>query len=251
MKKCCKYDWLSLLAGAAMLLLLTTCIKNDFTSSDMVGSDMTELRSGVLQITPAELDFGDVEVGTTARETLMLRNVGDNTLHISLITFNFTSIFYCTYIYEVFLMPPNWGASPEEEYEEIVLLFTPPAPGEYKDSLCIYSIELLPLYPYYVQVRGTGIMPGIGGILNAFDTGIADGSILAKNPGQIQAIPNALLQAQAAYKAGDNSTMCQRLQWFYLRSVHPRRPISMIFGPGVELLNQTVCKFMTDHGCQF
>ena len=69
----------------ALVVLLTGCPAADddeFADDDTAGDDDTAEVTDLLDVQPAELHFGYVELGTTATGTLALTNVAEDTAYL-------------------------------------------------------------------------------------------------------------------------------------------------------------------------
>ena len=206
-----------------------------------------------IDVTPANWDYGDVEVGTSETQIFTILSCAESSvmLYIMEIVDDATGAF-------TIMSAPPPGVIPGGETREIEVAFTPPNLGAHEAFLHMYSNA--PGNHTYISLFGTGVSeePGPGEVMaeliDSVEAFVNAGTLVGDGPGgsasgRLKAFRNMLNAANDHIEDGNNALACEQLQDAKDRvdGVHP--PPDFVVGPARAEVEAMIAEVMAELGC--
>jgi len=209
----------------------------------------------VLEVSPTEHDFGNVEVDTSATTIVTISNVGGHDLVVTGISLSGSGDFVITSLPTLpAIIPPPNGTVKSIDVE---VTYTPAELG-YTSAV----LEITSNVPVVqVALGGEGIDGGptpvtIANIIAFFDQSVEDGTLDGRGPcdrakwAQRRAFRFLLVAAGSLIEGGYYDWACFALERAYIRSDGLCRPPDFLVGDSKSELNAMIGQLMADMGCE-
>ena len=210
-----------------------------------------------IDVAPAAVNFGDVEVGTSQSAMVTISNVGTVDLTVSNISLRTGADYAITSAPVLPAIIPVGGS------EDVTVTFTPlatgPRPADYLDIVSNDPVDGLVSVP----LNGTGVMEDvppseeIANIIMSIEDGVVLGTIVPEGPGnsgpgRLDALINMISAAGDLISDGLIDEACQQLLDAYRKmdGLSGRgEPPDFISGPDTALIASLIQDLRTDLGC--
>lgn len=199
---------------------------------------------------PTSIDFGEVDIGSSAQKGLLVTNFNGHDLIIYSIELNpVGGDFQVNNVPVLPLIIIPQGA------HELQVVYTPTVEGDASATLAIASND--PAMPVLtVNIKGVGVSTAvtIEDILAFYDAGVEAGTIEGKGPAcsrdaHQKTFKFKLLIAAFFIDKGWMKGACALLWQAYERSDGQDCPKDWIKGPDVDELNAMILQLLSDMGC--
>lgn len=211
-----------------------------------------------MKVTPLEVHFGDVDVGSSAQAKVRVYNHGDEDFDVTNIELLGENPDYLiTDAPQVPITIPRMNGMAGGYYIEIEITFTPSATG-LSEALLHVEGNAWNVQEAYVTIDGNGVgcyPVTIDCILDFFDAGVDDGTIEGRGhrPGQkaahLKIYQVRLVLAALFLENGWMKGACKLLERSHAFSDGQNGPRDLIEGDAVPELNLMILELMTDLGC--
>ena len=211
----------------------------------------------IIEVTPAEFDFGEVTVGESSTVIVTIQNINGHILNIWYVALSAGSdpAFAVTDA-PVFPVALDWNGNSNTEVE---VTFTPVQAGAVAGILVVTSDDLV--YPTVeVPFSGTGVdgqtSPSemVSDLIDFFDASVQNGSLFGVGNGnsadkRLNALRNMLLSAGVLIDAGDYEQACRQLASAWAKTDGLPRPPDFVGGEAAKDLADMIEELMGAIGC--
>ncbi len=209
----------------------------------------------VLEVSPTEHDFGNVEVNTSVTTIITISNIGGHDLVVTGISLSGSGDFVITSLPSLpAIIPPPNGMAKSIDVE---VTYTPAELG-YTSAV----LEITSNVPaVQVSLGGEGVDGGttpvtIANIIDFFDLSVEYGTLDGRGPcdrskwAQRRAFRFLLVAAGSLIEGGYYDWACHVLERAYVRSDGLGRPPDFLVGDSKSELNAMIGQLMADMGCE-
>lgn len=209
-----------------------------------------------IDVSPAEYDFGEVELGTSSTVIITISNAGCGDLTVDSIEFAAGS----SADFDIATVPSLPAVvAPDSTLADVVITYTPSAAGLASAVLNIGSND--PDEPLVaVSLSGTGVVvepppsEQIQATLDFFDASVDDGTLVGDGPGnsaenRLNALRNMIETAGDLIEDGLLDDACQQLQDVYKKTDGEPRPPDFVTGEAASELAILIQDLLTNIGC--
>jgi hypothetical protein len=206
-----------------------------------------------IDVTPALLtwDLGDIPIGESAMQLLVIYNLGAGDLNVSSVTLSGSEDFAITGPATPLVIAPNSSIGVDFE-----ITYTPSSRGPASSVVTIVSddgdesvIE--------VTFNGVGIVivippsQQIQDILDYFDASVADGTLVGYGPGnsaskRLKALRNMIESASDLINAGDYAQAIDQLESIAKKTDGVSKPQDFVVGDSAAVLNTMITDLIAD-----
>jgi hypothetical protein len=206
-----------------------------------------------IDVTPALLtwDLGDIPIGESAMQLLVIYNLGAGDLNVSSVTLSGSEDFAITGPATPLVIAPNSSIGVDFE-----ITYTPSSGGPASSVVTIVSddgdesvIE--------VTFNGVGIVivippsQQIQDILDYFDASVADGTLVGYGPGnsaskRLKALRNMIESASDLINAGDYAQAIDQLESIAKKTDGVSKPQDFVVGDSAAVLNTMITDLIAD-----
>ena len=207
-----------------------------------------------IDVTPANWDYGDVEVGVNETQIFTLNSCADTEVYVSVIEITDDA----TGAYTLSLAPSTPLFIPGGAFEEVEVTFSPTNLGAHEAFLHIRSDA--PEGHTYINLYGMGVSdepePGeaMADLIDFVATSVDAGSLTGDGPGgsasgRLKAFQNMLNAANDLIEDGEYALACEQLQDTKDRAdgVHP--PPDFVTGLARAEVEAMIIEVMAELGC--
>lgn len=210
----------------------------------------------IIEVTPAEHDFGEVMVGASSTVIITIQNINGHFLNIWDVSLAAGSDAFAITDSPGFPLVLDWNGNSSTEVE---VTFTPTVAGAVSGTLVVTSDDLV--YPTLeVSLSGTGVSEQqepsemIEDLIDFFDASVADGSLYGLGPGnsaphRLNALRNMLLAAGDMIDAGEYERACAQLASAWAKTDGLPRPPDFVGGEAAAELAGMIEELMGAIGC--
>jgi len=212
----------------------------------------------IIEVLPAEHDFGQVTVGETGTLIVSIENINGHILNIWDVSLSADSdAAFAITVSPGFPLALDWNGNSTTEVE---VTFAPGQAGYVTGTLVITSDDLVqPVVEVPLGGEGVEDAPDpvtLEGILAFFDAGVEAGTIDGRGcwwrvqKARRKAFRALLVAAGTLIEEGYLGWACFLLERAYVRSDGLPRPPDLVVGEDVPELNGMILQLMADLGCE-